>query len=211
MAVICLDWESASRHGNAWIAQHRLRYDVFVARLRWNLQHVNRLEFDQFDTPAAKYIVSLDEEGQARGVTRLLPTTRPFMLKELWPELVGRAFDENEGTWEATRFGVDHSISGLKRLRVVHELIAACQEFGLRNAIEHYLCVMPVGILRRVIEKSGCTIELLGPTAILGRHRVAAAKIGVSRQVLERVSQAGDIRLPLLPENGGLAGAIQHP
>lgn len=198
MAVVCLDWETAHAHGGAWISQHRLRYDVFVDRLGWRLPHFHGLEFDQFDTPAAKYIVSLDETGAARGVTRLLPTTRPFMLKELWPEMVGRCFEESERIWEATRFGVDRSVSGAMRLRVVHELIAACQEFGLRHGIEHYVCVMPVGVLRRVIEKSGCSVEMLGASILFGTHRVAAARIEVSQRALERVIRSGGLRPPVL-------------
>jgi N-acyl-L-homoserine lactone synthetase len=200
MSVICLDWESAHAHGSAWISQHRFRYDVFVDRMGWNLPHFNGLEFDQFDTPAAKYIVCLDEDGTVRGVTRLLPTTLPYMLRELWPELAGR-FEEGERIWEATRFGVDRSIGRIAHLRVVHELIAACQEFGLCNGIEHYLCVMPVAILRRVIERSGCATEPLGPPVTVGRHRVVAAKIEISRQALERVKQSGGIRLPVLRDS----------
>src|SRR4029450_11532791 len=72
MSVICVDWETAHLYGRAWISHHQLRYRVFAERRHWDVPSHNDLEYDQFDTPAAKYLVWLDAGGVARGVTRLI-------------------------------------------------------------------------------------------------------------------------------------------
>ena len=38
------------------------------------------MEYDQYDTPAATYFVWQDGEGVVRGVARVIPTDRPYML-----------------------------------------------------------------------------------------------------------------------------------
>ena len=86
--IDCVTWETAHLFGEAWISHHRLRHRLFVERQGWEGPTHNSLEYDQFDTPAAVYLLWRDEAGQARGVTRLIPTERPYMLKEIWPDMV---------------------------------------------------------------------------------------------------------------------------
>ncbi len=74
MSGVCLDWETAHVHGEAWISHHRLRHRLFVKRQNWEVPSYNSLEYGEFDTPAAKYLLWLDEKGQARATTRLIPT-----------------------------------------------------------------------------------------------------------------------------------------
>ena len=88
MPVVCLNWETAHLHGEAWIAHHRLRHRLFVERRGWDLPTHRGMEYDEFDTPAAWYLLWLDGQGETRGAVRLLPTTRPYMLQTLWPQLL---------------------------------------------------------------------------------------------------------------------------
>jgi len=187
MPIVYLDWETAHLHGEAWISHHRLRYRLFVERQQWNVPHVGGFEYDQFDTPAAKYVLWIDDHGQARGVTRLIPTTRPYMMQTLWPDLVEGELPCTPLVWEATRFGCDPDLDPAVRGQIVHALICACLEFGLMNGIKKLLGVMPLGIFRNVIQASGCSIALLGPSRRIGRHTVAAAEIEVSAAVLATV------------------------
>lgn len=205
MSVVCLDWDTAHAYGKALISHHRLRHRLFVERLGWNLPTHNGLEYDQFDTPAAKYLLWLDEGGAARGVTRLIPTTGAYMVKEVWPDLVDDLLPASGSIWEATRFGCDRDLEPALRRRVVAELICACQEYGVRHDIQRYLSVMPVRIFRQVIAAAGCPVELLGPIRMLGNHKTAAAYISVSPDVLATVRQRLDIAAPVLKQTPRLA------
>lgn len=198
MTIICLDWETAHHYGEAWISHHRLRHRLFVERQAWQVPTYNRLEYDQFDTPAAKYLVWLDGRGQARGVARLIPTTRPYMVEALWPDLVAGDLPHTAAIWEATRFGCDRNLDPMTRRAVVSELICGCQEYGLANGIESYLGVMPTAIFKHVIAGAGCPVTYAGPTRRMERHEIAAAYIDVSPQTLAEVRKRGSLRHPVL-------------
>jgi N-acyl-L-homoserine lactone synthetase len=198
MSVICVDWESAHLHGEAWISHHRLRHRIFVERQRWEVPTYNGLEYDQFDTPAARYLLWLDAHQQARGVTRLIPTTQPYMVQTLWPQLVDGSLPQLSTVWEATRFGCDRDLDAQTRRRVVAELICGCQEFGLANGVSKYLGVMPLAVFRHVIAAAGCRVTQLGPSHRMQHHQVAAAYIEVSTATLAAVRRQTGIHGPIL-------------
>ncbi len=187
MAVICVSWENAHRYGEAWISHHRLRYRMFIERQSWEISSYNGLEYDQFDTPAAKYLLWVDDFGCTRGSVRLIPTTTHYMIPELWPDLLNDGPVCSDAVWEASRFGCDHSVSPLLRRKIVGELIQACQEFALARDITGYLGVMPISIFSKVMIPAGCVVKMLGASRKLGRHVTGAAFIEVSRYVLKRV------------------------
>ena len=145
------------------------------------------------------------EAHQARGVTRLIPTTQPYMVQALWPELIDGPLPQTSVIWEATRFGCDRDLDSSMRRRVVAELICGCQEFGIANGISRYLGVMPLGIFHQVIAAAGCRVTQLGPARRMQQHRIAAAYIDVSSTILATVQRRGGINAPVLYPNLALA------
>src|ERR1700753_842170 len=101
MRTIALNWETAHQHGEACVSHHRLRYRMFIERQRWNVPNYRQLEYDEFDTPAATYILIVDDQNQALGTARLIPTTRPYMVEALWPDLVDGELPHLAAVWEA--------------------------------------------------------------------------------------------------------------
>ena len=194
-----LTWENAHFYGSALASQHRLRYRLFVERQGWNVPCYQGMEYDQFDTPAAVYLVSRGERGEARGITRLIPTTRPYMIKDLWSDFVEESnLPTAPHVWEGTRFGVDQNLEPALRERIVRELVLACLEFGLLNDIRHYLVLMPVPIIKRIIGGAGCQYEWLGDSRNIGRHRVAVARVTVSPQALGEARRRFGLFSPVL-------------
>ena len=198
MPVCCLSWETAHLHGETWIAHHRLRHRVFVEREGWTVPSYNGLEHDQFDTPAARYLVWLDQQQEVKGVIRLLPTTRPYMLEVLWPEMVAGSLPRTSAAWEATRFGCDRGLDTALRRRAVAELLAAMQEFGLAQGVRRYLAVMPVRLLEHVVVKAGCDVRPLGPARKIGRFPTVAASLAVSPEVLAEIRRRAALGQPSL-------------
>lgn len=191
--MVCLNWETAHLHGEAWIAHHRLRYRLFVERQGWDVPAYRGMEFDEFDTPAAWYLLWLDGRGETRGAVRLLPTTRPYMMQKLWPQLVRGAPPAADAVWEATRFGCDRSLGARERRTAVAEMLCAMQEFGLREDIERYLVVMSLRLLRRVVVKAGCEVTILGPERMLGSRPAAASYLTVSPGVLDEMRRRASL------------------
>ena len=198
MSVLCLNWETAHLHGETWISHHRLRHRLFVERQRWDVPSVHGLEHDEFDTPAAQYLVWTDEAGEVRGVARLLPTSRPYMVQKLWPELVDGELPESDTVWEATRFGCDQALGPVARRRAVAEMLCAMQEFGLANGIGRYLAVMPARLLKCVVVNAGCETDISGPPRMIGRFPTVAAYLTVSAAVLAEFRRRAAIPGPVL-------------
>jgi N-acyl-L-homoserine lactone synthetase len=115
---------------DALSSQARLRYDVFVRQRRLGHSSFDNLEFDEFDTPAAFYLVWRDNERVVRGLARLLQTDRPYMLATYWPFLVeNRKLPSSELVWEVTRVCVSKSVSPRTRQAILPELLCGVAEF----------------------------------------------------------------------------------
>lgn len=197
--VDVVTWENAHLHGAALISHHRLRYRLFVERQNWDVPSYRGMEYDEFDTPAAVYLLSRRSDGEVQGITRLIPTIRPYMIRELWSDLVGRyQLPSAPQVWEGSRFGVEPGLGPAHRNRVAGELVLACQEFGLLHGIQRYLVLMPILIIRKVIGGAGCPFELIGQPQRLGSHRVAIAAVDVSVHALAKARQRLGIHHPVL-------------
>ena len=197
--IDCVTWETSHRFGDALVSQHRLRHRVFVERHGWQLPTHNGMEYDQFDTPAAVYLIWRDEANVARGAARLIPTNRPYMMKELWPRLIAeRPLPDSPQVWEGTRLCVDRGVSVRLRRHIIAEILCGCLEFGLKNDIEYYIILAPVVVLKRTYGGAGCSIELLGPETEIEGDVVAAAKCWVSSDILAAVRDNNGIDGPVL-------------
>jgi N-acyl-L-homoserine lactone synthetase len=205
MRTVAVTWETAHQNGEAWISHHRLRYKIFVERQRWSVPSYRQIEYDEFDTPAATYILTIDEQHRALGTVRLIPTTRPYMVESLWPALVNAELPHCASVWEASRFGCDRDLDAASRRRVVAELILGCQEFGVANGITKYLGVMPLRIFKYVIAANGCCVTQIGPALELNGHQTAAAYIDVSPSTLEAVRCRTGLRNAILELRPALA------
>jgi len=198
MRTLAVTWENVHQHGQAWISHHQLRYKMFVERQKWNVPSYGQIEYDEFDTPAATYSLTVDDQNRALGTTRLIPTTRPYMIKSLWPYLVDTELPQNDSIWEASRFGCDRELDVISRRRVVAQLILGCQEFGIAHGISRYLGVMPTWVFKYVIAGNNCPVTYMGPTLRQYGHEIAAAYIDVSPSTLEAVRCCTGIRSALL-------------
>jgi N-acyl-L-homoserine lactone synthetase len=133
---------TAHHFGDALASQARLRYQTFVAHRKLPHHHYAGLEYDEFDTPAAAYLVWRDEAQVVRGLVRLLPTERPYMLQTYWPTLIEDGpLPASPTVWEATRVCVDRSLAPSQRIRVFPELFAGVDEFCAALDIESIIGV----------------------------------------------------------------------
>jgi acyl homoserine lactone synthase len=83
----------------------RYRYKVFVQKLGWNVPTSHGMEFDQFDREDTIHVGARDDTGNMRAYSRLLPTLKPYLLAEVFPQLMdGKSLPRDEDTWELSRF-----------------------------------------------------------------------------------------------------------
>lgn len=98
------------------------RYKVFVEQLGWNLGTSEGLELDQFDRLDTLYVIARNQQGDIIGCARLLPTTQPYLLEEVFPELLnGLSPPKSDEIWELSRFAaMDFSPIKAHPLRLVN-------------------------------------------------------------------------------------------
>ncbi|WFU26757.1 acyl-homoserine-lactone synthase [Bradyrhizobium sp. CB1717] len=149
---------------DALASQARLRYRVFVEQRGLPHLHFEDLEFDEFDTPAAVYLIWRDERRVVRGLIRLLRTDRPYMLKSYWPHLVTQALPESADVWEITRVCVDKSVTRIVRRTIIPELLSAVADYLERVEANGIVGVTRAHLLSHFI-RSGIT--WLGEPALI--------------------------------------------
>lgn len=155
-------------------AMHKLRKQVFHERLKWEVNVEGDWEIDSFDREGPLYILSIDGDGRLQGSLRLLPTTGPNMLRDVFWQLtkeIGAV--SNPMIWESSRFcirlpgGKDQRDTRLISKATV-ELIAGMGEVGLLAGLDHIVTVYDA-FLRRIIRQTGCKEDLIGEPARFGR------------------------------------------
>ena len=73
---------------NAMRAMFAARKQVFIDLLGWDLPVLeDQFEVDQFDTVEARYLILLGPDGEHKASARLLPSTAPHILGDLYPHL----------------------------------------------------------------------------------------------------------------------------
>src|SRR5260221_8205237 len=143
-------------------SMHADRKRVFVDMLKWDVPHDGRFEKDQYDTDFADYLILKDSaSGEHRGSVRLLPTTGPHILGDVFPFLCEGKVPRGPRIREITRLVVSPSVNRLERLPTRNALGRAMVEFGLMTGVEYYTAVCEMGFLTQLLA-AGWRIDPLG-------------------------------------------------
>ncbi|GAA6213101.1 acyl-homoserine-lactone synthase [Hyphomicrobiales bacterium 4NK60-0047b] len=200
--IISFSQTDSHKFGGIMPSMYKLRYKQFVERQGYETFSYKNFEYDQYDTPAATYLVYRGQCGEVQGLSRLAPTDRPYMIKDLWPNMVTKIDLPNSmDVWESTRFCIDKEVDSKERAKIKVELLCAALEYGLKNGINAFVGVMPPAIWASVFIRSGWDIELIGDTTILpDNSKVVAAKMPVTKDILDRIKSKNGIKTNVLFE-----------
>lgn len=152
---------------------YRLRAKVFQDRLRWDVKVENGLEQDQFDDNDSVYMVATDDDDQVCGGWRLRPTTRHYMLSDIFPQLLnGQPVPRHRQIWEISRFAVDTSdvarTAGFSMGETARQLVRDTVQFAVANHINQYVLVTSVAV-ERLLASTGLVLHRFGPPVKIGR------------------------------------------
>lgn len=206
--IQCVNHRTWQHFGGLMASIFRLRYKMLVDAQYWDVPRFQGMEYDQFDTPAATYLVWTDDKGEVRGTVRATPTDRPYMLKELWPDMVTtQDLPSSLSVWEATRYCIDDSLPKELRTRIKCELTLAFIEFGLKNDIKEMIGVMPKKLWESCFIKLGWDIQFLGNAKQVGADVIFAGLMPINLSVLAAVRKSTGITTSVLltaPESGNV-------
>ncbi|AEI04464.1 autoinducer synthase protein SolI (plasmid) [Afipia carboxidovorans OM5] len=129
-----------SNHSALMDAVFCLRHEIFVDRMGWTaLRCSNGRERDQFDCDAAIHVVGLDCD-KVCAYSRLLPTTGPHLLHDVYPELLdGAIAPRRPDVWEWTRLFTyplsETSTLSLGGRRLFVAIAEFCEQRGISSLI----------------------------------------------------------------------------
>jgi len=172
-------------------AMFQLRYCVFKERLNWVGADREHLERDAFDDLAPTYlIVHSDREG-AKACWRLLPTTGPYMLKNLFAELLdGQPAPSDARVWEISRFAATVDAAGYESLAALSDItstmLVALLRFGLANRIDRVVAAADVRF-ERILRRAGLRSGRFGRAHRIGECLAVAGWTDVSLENLALV------------------------
>ena len=130
------------------------------------------MEHDKFDQMNPLYTLARGTDDEVEGCTRLLPTVGPYMLKDVFPQLLeGRPAPQQRDVWELSRFALAEGksdSSGFGMGSIPMGMLATAARFAQANGICRYVFATTV-MLERMLRHRGLHIERLGLPMRIGR------------------------------------------
>ncbi|AIY41827.1 Autoinducer synthesis protein SolI [Collimonas arenae] len=163
------------------------RHKVFVETLGWNLDTKEGIELDQFDHAGTIYVVALDEDCEVIGCGRLLPTSQPYLLGEVFPQLLKGATPPcTPDIWELSRFAamdfnkksdtVLDQVSSSIAVKLLQAAIACAARLGAKRLVT----VSPIG-MERWLRRGGFVTQRMAPPMTIDGHALFACLIEVQK------------------------------
>lgn len=189
MITVVQDWNKIE-HSDILDEMFGMRAKVFSDYLKWDVRVVNGRERDRFDDESPVYVISQNDSGEVRGSCRLLPTTGPTLLSEIFSDTIpDGALLSSPTVWECTRFCVDYrSMTENDRhsmLSTSGEIVCAigriCVSAGIDTVLGNFDRMM-----LKIYDRIGCKVECLGSTDRFGKT-VFLGAFSVNESLLEQV------------------------
>ncbi len=180
-------------------AMHRQRKSVFVDRAGWNIPVVADQEIDRYDLRQdTVYLLAKDElAGPLLASTRLLTTTGPHLMCELFDAPARRAIPSGPTVFEASRFCTAPVIrSRQRRHSLLWEVISGVIETSLLYGIDEVIFAANRALLPLAL-KCGWEARTLGPKIRDFADEVTAAAAAITTAGLRRVRQLHGIAIPI--------------
>lgn len=179
------------------------RKRLFVDLLGWNIATTaSRFEIDQFDGGSAIYIVASDQAEPHLGSMRLLPTTQPHILSELFAALCDAPPPRDPQISEVTRLCLPARHGARRRLAIRHRLISAMVDHALATGIERMTGVVEASFLEQVLVMGWRAVPLGPPRriegALLGAFLIEIDQTTPDRLAANGIYTSGALRLPAL-------------
>ena len=122
MEATTLSYDNLHNHGELFANMFRARHRTFIQNAKWDLPEANGMEFDQYDTPASRWI-AVHDGGEVLAGVRLTPTTARVgmytymirdaqrgMLESIPSDLMDFEAPVDPKIWEASRIFVSASV-----------------------------------------------------------------------------------------------------
>ena len=180
------------------------RHKIFIERMGWSLPVENGRERDQFDHPNTLYVVLRDTDDSICGCARLLPTTEPYLLSEVFPHMLGGApVPSSHEVWELSRFAASgaNPNSTIDVASNTRNLLATTVKIAAKQGAKRLIFVTHLGA-ERLLLRMGVHAHRAGPPTVADGARIVACWIEIDDQTLDALGIAAVETLALQDEEG---------
>jgi acyl homoserine lactone synthase len=181
-------------------AMFRNRALTFSERLGWEVTVKDGRERDVFDDENPLYLISVDPyTGTYWGSLRLLPTTGPNMLRDVFPFLLSKGeFIESATIWETSRICAVAADGQPERGKngvslALGELLAGIGEIAIIAGLTQIVAVFDARIYR-VLRTAGCDPQIIGKPRRMGDTMTYAGLFDTGEGPLQSIRDAVGIR-----------------
>lgn len=155
-----ISFRTMSQHGDLLVRFLEARKRVFIDQLNWDLPVVDGMEFDQYDTPYAKWVV-IHEFGRILGGVRLMSTTArcgvySYMLRDAQLGLLDPIPRDvlfldapvDPKIWEASRLFITEEVTASRRGQVQNVLMRQMALTAGEMGATHVIGIVPAVFAR---------------------------------------------------------------
>ncbi|UZW57642.1 autoinducer synthase [Sphingobium sp. JS3065] len=172
-------------------SMYAARKSVFVDLLGWDVPVLEgQYEIDQFDGPQTLYLIAAEPDGTHLGSLRLLPTSGPTLLGDIFDFLCEAGPPASKAVWEISRFCLSRELRAAQRRQVRNRLVTMAARFALDNGIERYCCVADMPWFSQILS-FGWECRPLGLPQMLPCGMTGAMEISIDRDTPARMAEAG--------------------
>ncbi|WP_250463645.1 acyl-homoserine-lactone synthase [Microbulbifer litoralis] len=169
----------------------RLRNSVFGERLNWSIQSYSGKEYDIYDKLNPVYLIAYDSTNPnlAIGCWRMLPSTGPYMLSDVFTSLLGESSaPKNLAAWEVSRFAVapegPRSQFGFGPLSTAMLRALWCQ--ARRQNLHEIVGVTTIPV-ERMLLKLGFQVDRFTPPKKFGKVMSIAFRLPIQNKIERKI------------------------
>lgn len=194
MEVTTLSYDNLHMHGALFANMFRARHRAFIQQNKWKLPEADGMEFDQYDTPASRWL-AVHENGEVLAGIRLTPTrhrsgiysymirdAQKGLLESIPPNLLNFEAPIASHIWESSRVFVSDAVPASMRMRVQlklrHEMVISARAVGATTV----LGLIPESS-RRLGRRVGLECEPAGPVLDLAGVKCVCVTINMSSKL----------------------------
>lgn len=191
MLATTLSFENMHQHGELMVNLLKARKQSFIVQNNWDLPEAEGMEYDQYDTPASRWI-AVHENGKILAGIRLTPTTakcgmysymirdaQKGMLDSIPADLLDCEAPVDPDIWESSRVFVAHDVPAEKRTKVQTQLMLQLIETSRALRAKEVLGLVPA-VWSRWIGRLGLVAEPAGPVMVIDGARVQVARMDLN-------------------------------
>lgn len=192
MLTTTLSFENMHNHGELLVNLLKARRQSFIVQNNWDLPEAEGMEYDQYDTPASRWI-AVHEGGDVLAGIRLTPTTakcgmysymirdaQKGMLESIPPNLLYFEAPVEPSIWESSRVFISNKVPARKRTKVQAQLMNQLIDTSRALGAEKVLGLVPA-VWSRWIGRLGLVAEPAGPVMEMDGTRVQVALMALNR------------------------------